>query len=116
MTEIQCHPDGRRFWQLLAEGCCGGQPLGPLLRSIQEALPPEPMGKVVDALADDIINQGKTLAEAMKNQPSVFTRAHVALVEGGELLGIVDRVLLLIMEATWRCPTCGSLQLKEEPC
>ena len=111
MTETQCHPDGRRFWQLLAEGCCAGMPLGAVLRSMQEALPAEPMGKVVEALADDSIDQGKTLSAAMKNQPSVFTRAHVSLVEGGELLGIVDRVLLLILEATWRCPTCGNLQL-----
>lgn len=109
MTETACHPDLQRFWELLAGGWCAGQPLLAMLRSIQEALPPEPMGKAVGLLADEVA-QGHILSVAMKNQPSVFSKAHVSLVEGGELLGIVDRVLLLILEFGWRCPGCDNLQ------
>ncbi|MBI5094237.1 MAG: type II secretion system F family protein [Candidatus Hydrogenedentes bacterium] len=110
MTDTQCHPDLQRFWQLLAEGWCAGQPLLTALRSIQKTLPLEPMGRVVGLLADEI-EQGHSLSAAMKTHPSVFGKAHICLIEGGELLGIVDRVLLLILEFTWRCSTCGNLQL-----
>jgi len=107
--ETSCHPDMLRFWQRLTEGWCAGQPLLLTLRVIQEELPPEPLGTVVCAMADDV-EQGACLSAVVKRQPSVFTQAHVSLIEGGELLGIVDRVLLLILEATWRCPSCGNLQ------
>ena len=109
MTETCCHPDMQRFWQLLAQGWCSGQPLLTILHSIQQALPPDPMGKVAGTLAEQVA-QGRSLSDAMRGQPSIFTKAHNCLIEGGERLGIVDRVLLLILESTWRCPTCGNLQ------
>ena len=109
MTNPSCHPDLRRFWELLAEGSCAGQPLLPTLRSIEKALPPAPMGKVAGLLAD-AVSQGIILSVAMRNQPSVFSKAHVSLVEGGELLGISDRVFLLILEFVWRCPACANIQ------
>jgi type II secretory pathway component PulF len=113
MSDGLCHEDVRRFWQLLAEGICSGQTLLGTLRSTQELLPPEPMGRVVAALADDV-NQGATLSQAMKSQTRVFSAAHLHLVEGGELLGRLDRMLLLILEFTWTCPTCGNLQVSPE--
>ena len=113
MADTSCHANVQRFWRLLAEGFCGGQPLLSTLRSIQESLPPEPMGEVASALADDV-GRGALLSQAMKNQSPIFSAAHISLVEGGELLGIVDRVLLLILECTWKCPTCGNLQISAE--
>lgn len=110
MAEITgCHPDMVVFWRLMAEGVCSGQPLLALLYSVGRELPPEPMGKVVAALAKDV-EEGKTLSEAMAAVPSVFSKAHVCLVEAGEYLGRLDRILVLILEFTWRCPTCGHLQ------
>jgi len=98
-----------RFWELLAEGASAGQQLLTVLRSIHEVLPPEPMGDVAAALAADI-ERGYRLSEAMRSHPSVFSKAHVYFVEGGECVGRVDRLLLLIVELTRECPTCGALQ------
>ena len=104
------HPDMLRFWEMLAEGFDAGQRLSAILRSIQEALPPEPMGNAAAALAADL-ERGKTLSEAMANQPSVFSRAHVCLIEGGERVGRIERLLHLIVELTRDNPACGSLRL-----
>ena len=105
----ECHPDWVRFWELLAQGLCSGQPLLPLLRSLGQNLPPEPMGSVAKTLAVDI-GAGSPLSQAMRNQPTVFPQALVSLMEGGEGLGLVDRVVLLVVEATWRCPSCSNVQ------
>ena len=113
MQNAKCHPDMQRFWQLLAEGYCTGQQQLTTLRLIQKELSPEPMGIAAAALEQDVA-EGRMLSEAMNNQPSVFSRAHVSLVEGGERLGIVDRIVLLILEQTWKCPTCGNLQFPGE--
>ncbi len=110
MTDDSCRPDVQRFWQLFTQGVCSGQTLLGALRSTGELLSAEPMGTVAAALADEV-NQGASLSQAMKNQGRAFSPAHIHLVEGGELLGILDRVLLLILEYTWRCPTCGNLQV-----
>lgn len=104
-----CHPDLLRFWQMLTERMCMGQRLLDVLDAIEEALPPGPLGRVATALADDV-RRGSALSDAMKRHPTIFSRAHLCLVEGGERLGIIDRVLLLILESTWKCPTCGNLQ------
>ena len=108
MTATACQPEKQKYWQLLAEGLFRGQPLLSLLRSIEQVLPRKPMGQAVAALANDI-EQGATLSQAMKRQPSIFSEADVHLVQGGELLGILERVVLLILESTWRCPECGNL-------
>ena len=112
MTNTSCHPDMLRFWELLAEGVAAGRQLLKVLRSIQETLPPEPMGNVAAALAADI-ERGTALSRAMRNHPSVFSKAHVCLVEGGEHVGRLDRLLLLILELTRECPTCGALKFPE---
>ncbi len=109
MTNSSCHPDMLRFWELLADGIAEGRQLAKVLRSIQETLPREPMGNVAAALAADI-ERGTALSQAMRNRPSIFSKAHVCLVEGGECVGRLDRLLLLIVELTRECPTCGHLQ------
>jgi len=107
--DTTCHPDMVRFWETLAEGVDAGRPLVAILRSIQLAMPPEPMGSVAAALAGDL-DRGKTLSQAMENQPRIFSRAHVCLIEGGERVGRVERLLHLILELTRDCPACGNLQ------
>lgn len=113
MNDSTCHPDLLRFWQLMAEGFAAGQPLVGLLQSISEQLPPEPMGDVAAVLALDIAD-GQTLSQAMKNQDAIFTKAHVCLVEGGELVGRVDLLLSVILELTQQCPACGALKFPED--
>ena len=112
MSDSMCHQDMQTFWRMLTGGFCGGQPLLPVLKSIAESLPAEPMGRVVHELCKDI-NDGCNLSNAMSRHPSVFSPAHISLIDGGERLGIVDKVLLLILEATWRCPTCSGLRFPE---
>ena len=112
MTNASCHPDMLRFWELFAEGVAARRQLRTVLHSIQELLPPEPMGNVAGALAYDI-ERGIPLSQAMRNQPLVFTKAHVCLIEGGEYVGRLDRLLLLILELTRECPSCGNLRFPE---
>ncbi len=113
MGNTTCHPDMLRFWQLMAEGFAAGQQLGGLLKSIGDQLPAEPMGYVAAALALDV-SRDETLSQAMKNQPAIFTKAHVCLVEGGELVGRLDRLMSVIVELTESCPACGGLKFPEE--
>lgn len=110
----ECHPDMLRFWEMLADGAEAGQTLVGILRSIHQSLPREPMGDVAAALAADL-ETGKSLFEAMANQPAIFTRAHVCFIEGGERVGRVDRLLRLIWDLTRDCPACGSLRHPEPP-
>lgn len=112
MNDNTCHPEMLCFWQLMAEGFAAGQQLGGLLQSINDQLPPEPMGSVAAALAHDVA-EGQTLSQAMKNQPAIFTKAHVCLVEGGELVGRLDLLLSVILELTRSCPACGGLNFPE---
>ncbi len=113
MGNSTCHPDMLRFWQLMAEGSAAGQQLGGLLKSISEQLPDEPMGNAVAALDLDVA-RGVMLSQAMKNQPAIFTKAHVCLVEGGELVGRLDLLLSVIVELTQSCPACGGLKFPED--
>ncbi|MHB1462298.1 MAG: type II secretion system F family protein [Armatimonadota bacterium] len=113
MSDSTCHPDMLRFWQLMAEGFAAGQQLGGLLKSISGQLPAEPMGNAAAALAHDVA-EDQTLSQAMKNQPAIFTKAHVCLVEGGELVGRLDLLLSVIVELTQSCPACGGLKFPED--
>ena len=88
--------------------------LAPLTTFLAQDLPPEPMGVVAGALAQ-AVGAGCTLSQALRNQPRVFPRALVSLIEGGEGLGLVDRVVLLILETAWRCPSCRNVQFPEPP-
>jgi type II secretory pathway component PulF len=98
-----------RFWEMLTEGVVAGRQLLGILRSIQQALPAEPMGHVAASLADDI-TRGVPLSEAMKKRPAVFTKAHVSFIECGQYVGRLDRLLPLLLELTRECPTCGNLK------
>ena len=109
MSGNPCHPDVATFWLMLSERYCKGVPLLASLREIEAALPAEPMGNVAQTLADDV-EGGATLSEALRSQPRTFSKAALCLVEGAEYAGIVDRVLLLIVEHMWRCPTCACWQ------
>lgn len=108
-TGDSCHPDMLRFWELLTEGVVAGRQLLAVLCSIQQALPSEPMGNAAASLADDV-QRGMRLSDAMRNQPSIFTKAHVCFVQCGEYVGQLDRLLLLLLELTRECPTCGNLK------
>jgi type II secretory pathway component PulF len=109
-NDASCHPDVLRFWEMLADGVEAGQPMISVIRMIEKALPLEPMGRVAAKLGDDL-NKSYTLSEAMSKQPGAFSRAHLCLVEGGERVGRVDRLLRLIAEFTRDCPSCGNLQI-----
>jgi len=90
----------------LTERACAGQPLLQALRAVEGEFHPQPLHAVVRALADDVEN-GLTLSAAMKRHPQTFSRGAICLVEGGECAGILDRVLVLIVEYVWRCPDCA---------
>jgi len=87
----------------LAERICGGQALLPSLREIQDSLAAHPMAAVAGDVAD-AVEGGKTLSDAMAQQPGVFNEAVVALVRGGEVAGLLDHILALIVECSWRYP------------
>lgn len=103
-----CPPDKPIFWERLAAGFCAGQPLLPMLRSIERELAGTPMGVSTGALAD-AVEQNVMLSEAMERQPEVFSAAHVHLMRAGELFGRMDAVALLMVELNWRCPDCGHM-------
>ncbi|GEM_PF-2759027 len=107
-----CHPDMLTFWRMPAEGVCTGQPLLPLLRSMGDALAPQPMGEPVKALADSVAS-GRCLSQAMSALRSTFTEAHVCFVRSGEHTGRPDRALPLVLELTWSCPACGALRFPD---
>ena len=107
MEDPHVGPDLAEFWRLLAEGLCAGQPLLPTLRGIAQRSEEDTVGRAAAALADSV-RDGATLSQAMGQRPAVFTDALVSLVAGGEALGIADRVAVLILESTWRCPACGN--------
>ena len=94
-----------RFWTSLTQRICAGRQLGPSLVEIAQEL----SGTAVGAVVEDLIvhvRQGEALSDAMKHHTDVFRRHVLCLVEGGERAGILDRALMLIVEAAWRCPDC----------
>lgn len=109
-AHTECNDHLRLFWEGLTRGYCRSVPLSQILLDLEADLPP---GAVRDATHDlrDQVMQNVSLWQAMANHPEVFTRAHVCLVEGGQRIGMTERVLSFIVEATWRCPTCTSLSV-----
>ena len=110
MTDNACCDDMIRFWTSLTRGICAGQNLLTALESAHEELESSEARKIIVELISDVRN-GLRLSEAMAKQPKAFSKAAVCFVEGGEYAGIVDRALMLILESTWRCPTCGCWDL-----
>ena len=93
------------FWARLAHGCCAGQAMVSVLASIQRELTGAALAKVVGLICRDL-KGGLPLSAALRRHPSLFGKHVICLVEGGELAGMLDRVLPLIMEHAWRCPVC----------
>lgn len=90
---------------MLARGFCAGEKLAGLLTSIAQEMDGTRMGDV----AEDVLAQvegGMPLSQALRRHADVFREHVLLLVEGGEKAGILDRVLLLILEHAWRCPEC----------
>ena len=92
----------------LAEAFCAGQPLLESLRRIQQRLSQLAIGPIVAAMADDV-EHGASLSSAMSHYAGAFPEGAIRLVEAGELLGIPERTMVLLVEATWRCPDCKNL-------
>jgi type II secretory pathway component PulF len=54
-------------------------------------------------MGDDIEN-GATLSAAMAKHPETFKPAVCGLVKAGEAAGVLDHVVVLIVECAWRFP------------
>lgn len=93
------------FWRMLARGFCAGEKLGAVLMSIAQEMDGTRLGDVANDLLSQV-ESGRPLSQAMRRHPDVFREHVLLLVEGGEKAGILDRVLLLILEHAWRCPEC----------
>ena len=93
------------FWTHLARHICSGRQLGETLRAYETEAPEGRVAEATRALRVDV-EGGMALSDAMKRQPDMFAKHVTCLVEGGERAGVLDRVLPLILELAWRCPTC----------
>ncbi|MHB1458317.1 MAG: type II secretion system F family protein [Armatimonadota bacterium] len=113
MTNLRCGTDMLQFWELLAEGVCAGRQLIVILDEIRAALQQESMGDVCAFLIEGLIS-GMSLSDSMRRCPKVFSKAHICLVEGGELVGRLDLLLTLIVDLTRECPTCSNLCIQGE--
>ena len=105
MSRAYSQEDMGRFWTSLTQRICAGRQLGPSLVEIAQELSGAEVGAVVEDLVVHV-KQGEALSDAMKHHPDVFRKHVLCLVEGGERAGILDRALMLIVEAAWRCPDC----------
>lgn len=108
MLEQTNHPDMLRFWRMMNREISEGKQLIGALLCVSETLPPEPMGKAAGALADCVM-RGKSLSEAMRYQPWIFPKAHTRLIEGGERVGRLDRVLSIIADLSGESHIRGTL-------
>lgn len=111
LTDLQCSVGMLRFWELLADGVCAGRQLIVVLDEIKAVLPPEPMGDACAFLIEGLISE-MSLSDSMRRCPKVFSKAHICLVEGGELVGRLDIIVKLIADLTRDCPTCGNLSIQ----
>lgn len=110
MNEKNCHADMIQFWTCLTRGICMGANLQTALQSAFEEIESESARKVIAGVIADV-RKGLRLSEAMARHPQFFSKAAVCFVEGGEYAGVLDRVLVLVLETMWRCPTCGCWNL-----
>ena len=115
MSENACHPDMVQFWTCLTRNVCMGSTLLTALQSAHEESKSDWVRKLIADVTVDI-RKGLQLSEAMAKHPEAFSKAAVCFVQGGDYAGILDRVLVLILESMWRCPTCGCWNMpKPEP-
>ncbi|MFO8009160.1 MAG: type II secretion system F family protein [Candidatus Brocadiia bacterium] len=78
-----------------------GLPLVPALDALAEQLGEEPLGEVV-ASVRDAVNQGATMADALREHPDTFNELYVNMVRAGEAAGALQQVLLRLAEMTER--------------
>ncbi len=109
LKQDPCEDEMTRFWEILAKGCLRGKNLIELLTEARDALDDGTMRRAVEAIILQV-NEGMSLSKAMAMHPDVFSRAHVAFVEGGERIGMMEKAFMIILEATWRCPACANLR------
>ncbi|MFW5965871.1 MAG: type II secretion system F family protein [Persicimonas sp.] len=69
-----------------------GLPLVQCLELLSEAEPHQGFQKILKEVKSDI-ESGSTLADAMRKHPGAFDSLYVALVEAGEIAGILDTIL-----------------------
>ena len=93
------------FWTTLTQSVCAGNALPAILESIRDQAANPSFAAVVQDMIDGT-KQGETLAKCLKKHPEAFHEHVCLLVDGGERIGLLDRVLVLILEAAWRCPNC----------
>lgn len=102
------------FWTRLARCRCEGMAATQALRTVEGEARTNELQLLARGLADDL-EFGSSLSEAMARRPAVFGEGEVSLVRGGELLGVLDRVLMLMVESAWKRPVV--LEEREaEPC
>ena len=96
MTEQDARSQQARFFSKLAGELESGVHLLRSLRKVQEDLG-EPLRAAVVALGD-AIEAGDTLSQALAKSPTVFEPGVVALVEGGEKAGWLQKVMPVVAE------------------
>jgi len=95
----------QRFWTHLGDGLSAGSPLLACLRDCATELRDDPFATVVGELADELA-AGGMLSAAMAARPAWFGTGAVKMVEGGELLGVLDRAARMVAEFAAECPNC----------
>ena len=96
MTEQDMNNQQATFFGRLAEEVESGAPLLLSLREIQGELE-KPLRDAVVKLGD-AIEAGDTLSQALAKSPAVFEPGVVALIEGGEKAGWLQKVLPVVAE------------------
>ena len=96
MTEQDVRNQQAKFFSQLAEELASGAPVLRSLRKVQKDLG-EPLRAAVVALGD-AIEAGDTLSQALAKSPTVFEPGVVALVEGGEKAGWLQKLMPVVAE------------------
>ncbi|MHC4157787.1 MAG: type II secretion system F family protein [Planctomycetota bacterium] len=86
-----------RLARQLATLLRSGMPLVPALSALVEQLQNEPLAPVLKHVADSV-NQGSSLADALKEHPDAFSPLFVNMVAAGQVSGTLEEVLLRLAE------------------
>ncbi|UCE98805.1 MAG: type II secretion system F family protein [Planctomycetota bacterium] len=86
-----------RLARQLATLLHAGMPLVPALSALVEQLRNEPLAGVLEHVAD-AVNQGTSLADALKEHPDIFSPLFVNMVAAGQATGTLEEVLLRLAE------------------
>ena len=96
MTEQDVKTQQAKFFSRLAEEVESGAPLLRSLRKLEDELG-EPLRAAVVALGG-AIEAGDTFSQALAKSPAVFEPGVLALVEGGEKAGWLQKVLPVVAQ------------------